>query len=287
MESNPNLYACVRGEILPLNKAFLHVSDLSIQRGYGVFDFLKVQEGCPLFMDEYLARFHESARLMGLSVPFSDGVLKAAVDELIRRNNLPLSGIKLILTGGYSDNGYDPAEPNLIIVQQPLSLPEQPVFDMGIKIITHAYMRELPQAKTINYTMGIRLIKEIKARGADDVLYQQDGIVTELPRSNFFIVKQDNTVATPAQNVLQGITRKHVLKLAGNKYKSEEGIVTIDDIYQAKEAFLTSTTKRIVPVVQVDGRTIGDGNPGPVSLSLLADLIALEQQQLGEPTEKQ
>lgn len=287
MPSNPNLYAFVRGEILPLDNAFLHVSDLSIQRGYGVFDFLKVQDGRPLFRNEYIARFYESARLMGLSVPFSGEALKAAIDELILRNGLPLSGIKIILTGGYSANGYDPAEPNLIIIQQPLSLPDQAMIDKGIKVITHAYMREIPQAKTINYTMGIRLINEIKARGADDVLYQQDGVVTELPRCNFFIVKQDNTVATPAQDVLLGITRKRVLELAGRKYKTEEGIITLDDIFQAKEAFLTSTTKRILPVVQVDERIIGDGKPGPVSLSLLADLIPLEREQLEEPAEKQ
>lgn len=287
MPSNPNLYAFVRGEILPLDNAFLHVSDLSIQRGYGVFDFLKVQDGRPLFRNEYIARFYESARLMGLSVPFSGDALKAAIDELILRNGLPLSGIKIILTGGYSANGYDPAEPNLIIIQQPLSLPDQAMIDKGIKVITHVYMREIPQAKTINYTMGIRLINEIKARGADDVLYQQDGVVTELPRCNFFIVKQDNTVATPAQDVLLGITRKRVLELAGRKYKTEEGIITLDDIFQAKEAFLTSTTKRILPVVQVDERIIGDGKPGPVSLSLLADLIPLEREQLEKPAEKQ
>ncbi|MBF9253691.1 aminotransferase class IV [Pontibacter sp. 172403-2] len=280
MPSIPKLYAFLRGEILPLDEAFLHVSDLSIQRGYGVFDFLKVQDGHPLFMNEYLARFYESARLMGLSVPVPDHTLKAAIHELILKNNLPLSGIKMILTGGYSANGYNPAAPNLIILQQPLSLPDQALVHKGIKIITHAYVRELAQAKTINYTMGIRLINEIKARGADDVLYHHEGIVTELPRCNFFIIKQDKTVATPGQDVLPGITRKHVLELAGSKYKTEEGTITLDDVFAAKEAFLTSTTKRILPVVQVDDMIIGDGKPGPVSLSLLADLISLEQAQL-------
>jgi len=287
MPSNPNLYAFVRGEVLPLNNAFLHVSDLAIQRGYGIFDFFKVQDKRPLFIDKYLARFHESARLMGLSVPVSGNELEAAIRELIRRNDLPLSGIKIILTGGYSASGYDPAEPNLIIIQQPLSLPGQAIIDKGIKIISHAYMRELPQVKTINYTMGIRLINEIKARGADDVLYHQDGVVTELPRCNFFIVKQDNTVATPAQGILFGITRKHVMELAGSKYKTKTGIITLEDIFQAKEAFLTSTTKRILPIVQVDDRIIGNGKPGPVSLSLLADLISLEQEQLKEQAQKQ
>jgi len=113
------------------------------------------------------------------------------------------------------------------------------------------------------------------------VLYHQNNIVSEFPRCNFFIVKKDNTVMTPADNVLHGITRKNILKLAASRYSSGEGTITMEDIHQAKEVFLTSTTKRIVPIVQVNDTLIGDGKPGSVSLSLLNDLIALEQADMG------
>ncbi|WP_242927576.1 aminotransferase class IV [Pontibacter vulgaris] len=280
MQSNPKLFAYIHGNIQPLDTAFLHVSDLSIQRGYGIFDYFKVQQSQPVFLDDYLGRFYESARLMQLTIPLTKEALQDVILQLIEVNKMPLSGIKMILTGGYSANGYDPGEPNLIIIQQPLLLPTQEMIENGIKIITHEYVREIPRAKTINYSMGIRLINQINASGASDVLYQQHGVVTEFPRCNFFIVTQDNTIVTPAEDVLLGITRKNVLAVAGKKYKTEERAVTMEDVHQAKEAFLTSTTKRILPIVQVDDVVIGAGKPGEVTLGLLQDLIELEQKQL-------
>lgn len=280
MQANPRLHAYIHKGILPLQDAYLHVSDLAIQRGYGIFDFFKVQNNQPLFLEDYLNRFYESARMMELQVPVSREELKAIISELIEVNNLSVSGMKMILTGGYSPNGYDPVEPNLIMIQQPLVLPGQELVEKGVRIITHNYVREIPPAKTINYSIGIRLINQIKQSGADDVLYHLNGVVTEFPRCNFFIVKQDDTIVTPSDNVLLGVTRKNVLELAGKKYKAETGVVTLEDIAQAKEAFLTSTTKRILPVVQVDGSLIGDGKPGPVTLGLLEDLIALEEEHL-------
>jgi branched-subunit amino acid aminotransferase/4-amino-4-deoxychorismate lyase len=279
VSSDNKLYTYVRQQLVPLDQAFLHVSDLSIQRGYGVFEFFRVHGSHPLFLDKYLARFYNSAELMHLAVPLSEEELRAAIYNLIEKNNLELSGMKMILTGGYSTNGYDLGEPNLLMLQQPLSLPAQALIDKGLKIITHDYVREVPPAKTINYSIGIRLLNKIREMGADDVLYHREGVVTELPRCNFFIVKQDDTVVTPTMDVLPGITRQHVLELAGKKYKAEEGIVTLNDIVQAKEAFLTSTTKRVLPVVQVDDALINDGKPGAVTLSLLQDLIELEDRQ--------
>ena len=279
MPANANLYAYHQGEIIPLENAFLHISDLSVQRGYGIFDFFKLQQGVPLFLDDYLHRFYESARLMHLPVPLTAAELKNVLYQLFAKNQLPDSGVKMILTGGYSPDGYQLAVPNLIITQHPLTLPSADQAQQGIKIITHSYIRDLAAAKTINYSTGIRLQQQIREQGADDVLYHQNGVITEFPRSNFFIVTPDNRVLTPAQDVLKGITRKNVLAVASKKYRAAEGIVTLADIAQAKEAFTTSTTKRILPIVQVDGHLIGDGKPGAVTLDLLQDLIAFENQQ--------
>lgn len=280
MPSDKALYAFVNHQIQPFQQARLHISDLSIQRGYGIFDFLKMKGTKALFVDDYLDRFYRSAGLMELHVPVTKEELKAKVSELAQLNNLQQSGIKMILTGGYSENGYDPGDPNLLLIQQPLILPDQAKVNKGIKIITYEHAREMARAKTINYTTGIRLIKQIKEKGAEDVLYHSKGEVLEFPRCNFFLVKQDNTIITPGQGVLQGITRKNVLELAGRKYKAEAGTVTLKDIEQAKEVFLTSTTKRILPVVQVDDLIIGNGKPGAITLELLNDLIRLEEEHL-------
>ncbi len=274
------MYTYLQNKIVPAEKAFLHVRDLSIQRGYGVFDFFKIKDGHPFFLNDYLERFYNSAKIMHLTVPHSHEELESIIYQLIQKNNIEESGIKIILTGGYSEDGYQPAEPNLILTQHPLTLPAKEQIEKGVKIIAHDYVRDLPAAKTINYSMGIWLINQVKIQQAYDVLYYQNNIVSEFPRCNFFIVKKDNTVVTPVDRVLHGITRKNILKLAAHRYKAEEGIITLDDIREAKEAFLTSTTKRIVPIVQINNTLINDGKPGAVSLSLLEDLITLEQDDL-------
>lgn len=279
------MYAYIHNEIIPAEKAFLHVADLSIQRGFGIFDYFKIQDGHPFFLNDYLNRFYHSAEIMRLIVPHPPEELTAIIYSLIERNNISESGIKIILTGGYSEDGYKPATPNLLLTQHFLTLPGEDLLTKGVKIITHDYVRDLPAAKTINYSMGIWLIDKIKEQKAYDVLYHQNNIVSEFPRCNFFVVKKDNTVVTPVDNVLHGITRKNIVRLAGSRYKVETGIITLQDLYSAKEAFLTSTTKRIVPIVQVDNTLIGDGKPGAITLSLLRDLIALETDDIrrGKP----
>ncbi len=282
MKEHVRQYAYVNEELLPLDQAFLHVGDLAIQRGYGVFDFFKIQDGHPFFLDDYLHRFYQSATLMLMEVPHQPEVLRSMIYTLIEKNNLPQSGIKMILTGGYSADGYQPATPNLVLTQQEFSLPASEQLDKGISVITHEYHRELSAAKTINYSMGIWLIDKINQNKATDVLYRKDGIVSEFPRSNLFIVKEDNTVVTPANGVLAGITRKHVLSLAESDYQAAEAVITLEDVYQAKEAFLTSTTKRIIPIVKVDDKVIGNGKPGLVSRTLLAGLVSLEKEDREE-----
>ena len=270
-------FAFVRGEIIPIEDAFLHISDLSIQRGYGVFDFFKVSKGHAFFFNDYLNRFYQSASVMRLTVPYVPRDLKTIIQQLIRQNDVPESGIKMILTGGYSRDGYQPGESNLVITQQPLTLPGSDQIEKGIKVITFEYVRDFALAKTINYTMGIWLSKMVAEKGAADVLYYKNGVVSEFPRCNFFIVKKDGTVVTPDENVLLGVTRMQVLNLATKHYRSQTGKISLDDIREAREAFLTSTTKRIVPIVQIDDMIVGDGKPGPVSLALLSHFIELEK----------
>jgi D-alanine transaminase/branched-chain amino acid aminotransferase len=185
----------------------------------------------------------------------------------------------MILTGGYSPDGYEIATSNLIITQHSLTMPGQAVREKGVKIITHEYVRDIPHVKTINYTMGIWLQSKVKEQQAYDVLYHMNGQVSEFPRCNLFIVLHDGTVITPAERVLHGITRKNILSLSNKEVIVQEGKVTVTDVLNAREVFLTSTTKRIVPIIQVDDKVIGRGKPGIITLTLLEELIELERGQ--------
>jgi len=115
----------------------------------------------------------------------------------------------------------------------------------------------------------------LKAQGLDDVLYHWGGVITEFPRSNVFMVDQQDQLVTPAKNVLAGITRKTVLYLAKEHYSPTLRDITLSELKQAKEVFITSTTKGIIPVCEIDGYPVGDGVPGKVTQrlsQLLGDL---------------
>jgi D-alanine transaminase/branched-chain amino acid aminotransferase len=183
----------------------------------------------------------------------------------------------MILTGGYSPDGYGLSFPNFIVIQQPVQMPGLEKFDEGLKIILHEYLRDLPHVKSINYLMGVYLQDKVQHHKADDVLYHHDGCILEFPRSNVFVVTKDEAVITPIKNVLHGITRMKILELAREKYTVEERLVTVDELRNAAEVFLTSTTKRILPVLSIDGKTVGNGKPGKITALLYKSFIDMEK----------
>ncbi len=274
----------VNGELLPVEAAKLRVDDLSILRGYGLFDFFLARRGRPLFFEDYLDRFLRSARLLHLSVPYDRPTLKRMVLDVLAANGEPDAGLKLVLTGGYSPDGYTPAvTPNLVILQSPLPVYPARRYEEGVKLMGHAYHRTLAAAKTINYIMGVYLIPEMRAAGAEDVLFHAGGQVYETTRANFFAVMADGTVATPGAGVLEGITRRKTLDIARKRYPVAERALFLSELAGATEAFLTSSTKQIMPVTQVDDVVIGNGRPGPVTRDLMAALDAEIERYLSAP----
>lgn len=264
--------AFFEGQFIAEENAKLHISDLSVQRGYGAFDFFRVINNIPVFMDEHIDRFYRSAAGLQLDLDIEKASLRSIILELIERNNIEFSGIKLTVTGGYSPDGFSMIAPNFFITQQPLLPRPEHWLEKGLKVITYEHVREQPEVKTINYITGVLLHEKLKKSGADDFLYRQNNEVSEFPRYNFFIVTEDNVITTPAKNVLRGITRGKVLELAAQQFAVAERAVTMNDIKNAKEAFITSTTKQVVPVVQVDDIVIRNGKPGKITQQLDAQL---------------
>lgn len=271
------MIAFVNNLFIEESKATLGITDLSIQRGYGIFDFFRTSNYVPLFLDNYLDRFFKSAGALRLQSPHSREELKNIISEMIRKNKVPDSGFKMILTGGYSSDGYELSSPNFMIIQQPVQLPGIEKFDKGLKIILYEYMRDLPYAKSINYLMGVYLQDKIQQHKADDVLYHKDGNILEFPRSNVFIVTKEHTVVTPTENVLHGITRMKVIEMAGKQFKVEERAITVDELRNAAEVFLTSTTKPILPVLTIDNKMVGFGKPGEITTSLHQAFFEMEK----------
>jgi branched-chain amino acid aminotransferase len=266
-------YISVNGEIMQANSLCISASDLVIQRGYGIFDFLVTVNSKPIFLEDHIRRFYSSALSMHLPVLLNQFALIDAIDHLMQKNYLPNSGIRITLTGGDSSDGYSIGNPNLIISQSPFNYQNQ-VFEKGLKLITYEHQRQLPFIKTIDYLKAIYLQPTIKSAGADDVLYFFNGLVTECPRANFFMVTANGEVLTPKDNILHGVTRKHVLNLKG--YTIKEANISLEMLASAKEAFITSSTKNILPVAAINGNALGDGMPGPITRNLYQQLIQLK-----------
>jgi branched-subunit amino acid aminotransferase/4-amino-4-deoxychorismate lyase len=261
-------------------EVLLHVSDLSMQRGYAVFDFFRSVNGRPLFMNDHLQRFFNSAKAMHLSVPYDAIQLSDIVIELLKKTSYPETGIRIMLTGGYSPNSYQLAAPNLIITSIPLKTAGREDFEKGMRVISYEHQRELPHIKSINYQMAVWLQPLLNANKADDVIYYKNGIVTEFPRSNIFMVSAEGKILSPANNVLHGITRSKILELAKEIAETEEKDVSIGELMNAKEVFASSTTKRILPVVTINGVSIGSGQAGPVTRLLYEKFLALENEHI-------
>jgi branched-chain amino acid aminotransferase len=272
--------AYINNQFVTNEETLLHVKDLSIQRGYAVFDFFRTMKGIPLFIDDHLNRFYNSAAAMHLKIDKSREEIKSIAQQLIQQTALPEAGIRLMLTGGYSADGYQLAEPNFIITCNPVKTTTQEDFEKGFSIITQEHQRELPHIKSINYLMAVWLQPLLKEKQANDVLYYTKESITEFPRCNVFIVTADNKLVTPARNMLLGITRKNVLALAQGILPVIERDIPVDELTTAQEIFLTSTTKKIIPIVKVNGQQVGDGKPGEVTSKLYQMFLKLEQSLL-------
>jgi len=262
-------YFFLNGKIIKAKDAFLHITDLALLRGFGIFDFCRTQNGRPLLLDRYLTRFFNSAKYVDLGIPFSKEYIKDTIYSLLQNNSFEESGIRMVMTGGYTENGYTPGEPNFFILIEKINFPGKPLYDNGIKLFFLEHQRELSHIKSINYLTAISIRNAISKAEAYDVLYHYNGNVLEVSRSNIFIVR-DRNIITPIKNILPGITRSTVINLARDLFTVEEREIPVQELFQADEVFMTGTTKRVLPVIKIDDHQIGTGRPGPVTKKLIA-----------------
>lgn len=276
------LAAALNGKILPAGQAVLPVNDLGLMRGYGIFDYCRAIGSKPFLLERHLARFRRSAERMELELAYSNEQLTKTVHQLLAIGKLSHAGIRLLLTGGTTPDSMTVITPNLLIlIEQAAALPAG--MPPGVRLLTDAYQRELPEVKTTNYLNALRLQKQVREKNAYDLLYHSNGLITELPRSNFFLVK-GRTVITPASGMLRGITRQVILELATTQYRLEERDVRLTELHEADEAFLSGTNKRMIPVVQVDDQAIGSGKPGVVTADLYEQFMQFERTYNGQGT---
>jgi branched-chain amino acid aminotransferase len=259
----------INGSFKPASEAVLPINDLAILRGYAVFDYLRTYGQKPFRLDDHLARLTRSASLLNMTLPLSFDEIKQIIKELIEKSGTTEDvGIRILLTGGPSSDGITFEKPSLFINAENLYRPAADLFENGVKLITQEHLRETPEIKSTNYLNAIKNAQIKKENGAFEILYHWNNCILETSRNNFFIFK-DDVLITPDKDVLPGITRKTVLELSRNLFKVEIRKLHLDELKEATEAFITGTTKKVMPVVKVDDLIIGKGAVGKNSKKLL------------------
>lgn len=256
------------------SEVHVSVKDVGFLRGYGIFDFFRIMDGNPVFLSDHLDRFMRSADLMGLKYSYSKEELATCIHELAAMSTDACLGVKMVLTGGESSNGFEPAESSNLWILPGVFQFADPI--KGMRLMSQVYVREMAEIKSLNYAFAIRNWAHVKAAGADDLIYYtMEHGVSESSRSNLFYVK-DGVIHTPDVHILEGITRKHVIDLASEKYQVKIGHCSLADFLHADEVFTTGSTKRVVPILAIDGNVIGNGSRGPVTKQLYDMLVESE-----------
>ncbi|MEI6479097.1 MAG: aminotransferase class IV, partial [bacterium] len=180
------------GKIIPIDKARIGLDDLGILRGYGAFDFSRTYNGKLFHIKDQFARFKNSTKSIGLSVPVSQSSFEEILYKLLKKNKLKDASFRAVVTGGPSSSDMISGNKPIfyILVEPAYSLPSS-FYKNGVKLILHEYMRYVPQAKTTNYIEAARLQKEKKRQKAFEILYTSDNKIFECSSSNFFLIKNN------------------------------------------------------------------------------------------------
>ncbi|OGX31884.1 MAG: branched-chain-amino-acid transaminase [Omnitrophica WOR_2 bacterium RIFCSPLOWO2_12_FULL_46_30] len=273
----------INGKFYEKKDAKISVFDHGFLYGDGVFEGVRSYNRLVFKLKEHIDRLFESAQSICLEIPLTKERLVKAVRDTLRVNKLDNAYIRLIVSRGEGDLGLDPRKckgnASVVIIADRIALYPQKLYKEGMEIITVPTIRNLPEAlnpqiKSLNYLNNILAkIEAINCGYEEAIMLDSLGYVAECTGDNIFIVKR-NELYTPPQcmGTLRGITRDTILEIASKKgIGVHEHVITRHEVYIADECFLTGTAAEVIPVVKVDGRKIGSGKPGSLTLRLIRE----------------
>jgi branched-chain amino acid aminotransferase len=256
--------------------AKISIFDHGLLYGDGVFEGIRVYNGRVFELEAHIRRLYESAKVIRLEIPMTKDKLISAIENTLKANEVIDGYIRLVVTRGVGNLGLNPficEKSRLFIIADSIQLYPEELYEKGLKVISATTVRNHPlaippQIKSLNYLNNILAkIEALDNNVPEAIMYNHEGYVTEATGDNVFIVR-DGVIYTPPveAGALAGITRAVVIRLAGKeKLQVVEKNLARFDLYVCDELFLTGTAAEVVGVVKIDGRTIGDGTPGPIT----------------------
>jgi len=269
----------IDGRFYDKDDAKLSVYDHGVLYGDGVFEGIRVYNGRIFAAEQHMRRLYASAKAIRLTIPLSPDQFRAAMEQTVATNGLRDCYIRALVTRGIGNLGLDPgrcSNPSVVIIADLIELYPREMYEKGMSVITASVIRNHPNAlspriKSLNYLNNILAkIEAVDAGVPEAILLNGEGNVAECTGDNIFIVQEGRLLTpTTADGILEGITRAAILRLCRQmNIPAFEQTIQRHDLYVADECFLTGSAAEVVPVTKVDGRAVGSGVPGPLTLRL-------------------
>lgn len=280
------LQVYVDGAFYPKSQAKVSVFDHGLLYGDGVFEGIRAYNGSVFKLKEHIDRLYRSAHMIMLEIPVSKEEMIQTVLETLRKNNLTDSYIRLVVTRGVGDLGLNPkkcAKPTIIVITDTIALHKSEAKEKGVTAMISWVKRDPVDAtsheiKSLNYLNSILAKIEANIGGVDEAIcLDKNGFVCEGVAENIFIVRNGRIFTPPSYTgALPGITAEEIAKLARKLgYEVKDKNITPYELFNAEEVFFTGTAAEIIPVREINKRTINDGKPGPITKRLMAEFAKL------------
>lgn len=263
-------YFSQNGKIFPIEHAVIPLNNIEYSYGFGVYESLRVSNGTVYFIDDHIERLIESAKIIGLSHSFDKEFIKKSITELIHDYKTETFNLKILLIGGSTK---EKVLLNIFCLNP--FFPDKKLYRDGADFVTYNYERAFPHAKTLNMLQSYLAYKKAKKSGSyDALLINNEGFIIEGTRTNFFCIKE-KTIFTPFEkDILFGVMRKAVLKVASeNSYQVVESNIKLSDIKSYGGAFVTSTSSKIMPIKSIDGTNLNISDSLKELMKLLNDFL--------------
>ncbi len=268
----------LNGRLMPRSQAFISAMDYGFLYGFGLFETMRAYRGQVFRLERHLSRLAHSALVLGL--PVEAPALKGAVADTIEANQLSEARIRITVSIGEGGITPDPGtcnKPTVLIVAEHYKPYPEKVYQKGLNAVVSSIRRNsqspISRLKSANYLESILARQEARTAGVDEALcLNEKGLLAEASMSNIFLVTR-GILRTPAEEsgILPGITRETILELAPQLgIKTLEQDISLNELSQAEEAFLTNSLIEVMPLTEIDGKPIGSGRPGPISRRLMA-----------------
>jgi branched-chain amino acid aminotransferase len=264
------------GKLVNAEDAKITVFDHGLLYGDGVFEGIRVYSGRVFELDAHINRLYESAKAIRLAISMGQSELAGVVRQTVEANEITDGYIRLVVTRGVGTLGLNPficERSCMFVIADNIQLYPEELYEKGMRVISATTVRNHPlaippQVKSLNYLNNILAkIEALDSNVPEAVMYNHEGYVAEATGDNVFIVKRGVIFTPPDEaGALGGITRRIVIKLA-----KQEGLQVVEknltrfDLYVSDEFFLTGTAAEVIGIVEIDGRTVGDGRPGPIT----------------------